>query len=142
MSRSAQDNHWQSLIKKKSNFDKFCKWSIDIFIKYLNLKTYCFKNKQSISISSTWIKRNLRNKMKELEIHVNDHLKANYKFEISESIHWISFHTKAKHLSWSWSTWTHLVIEEERACQYCHDWSRCLLNSSQEKECQDLYIDY
>ncbi len=24
-SRSAQDNHWKSLIEKKLNFDKFCK---------------------------------------------------------------------------------------------------------------------
>ena len=25
-SRLAQDNHWKSLIEKKSNFDRFCKW--------------------------------------------------------------------------------------------------------------------
>jgi len=49
---------------------------IDIFIKYSNLKTYCFKSKQD-----------LQNEMKELEVYVNDHLKANYKFKISESIH-------------------------------------------------------
>ncbi len=49
---------------------------------------------------------------------------------------------KAKHLSWLQSTWTHSVIEEERARQYCHDRSRCLSNFSQEEECQDLYIDH
>ena len=131
MSRSAQDNHWQFLIKKKSNFDKFCKWLIDIFIKYSNLKTYCFKSKQD-----------LQNEMKELEVYVNDHLKANYKFKINKSIHWISSYMKAKHSSWSRSTWIHSVIEEERAHQYYHDRSRCLLNFSQEEECQDLYIDH
>ena len=140
--RSAQDNHWQSLIEKKSNFYRFCKWSIDIFIKYSNLETYHFKSKQSISISSTWIKRDLQNETEKLEVYVNNHLKANYKFKISESIHWISFHMKAKHSSWSRSTWTHLVIKEEKARQYCHDRNRCLLNFSQEEECQDLYIDH
>jgi len=75
------------LIEKKLNFDKFCKQSINIFIKYSNLETYHFKNKQSISISSIQIKRDLQNETKELEVYVNDHLKANYKFEISESIH-------------------------------------------------------
>ena len=32
--RSAQDNHWKSLIEKKSNFDKLCKWLINILIEY------------------------------------------------------------------------------------------------------------
>ena len=49
---------------------------------------------------------------------------------------------KAKHLSWSQSTWTHSVIEEERVHQYYHDQSRYLSNFSQEEECQDLYIDH
>ncbi len=25
LSRTAQDNHWKSLVEKKSNFDRFCK---------------------------------------------------------------------------------------------------------------------
>ncbi len=63
-SRSAQDNHWKSLIEKKSNFDRFCKWLINIIIEDLNIKICCFESKQLISISQIWVKWNLWNEMK------------------------------------------------------------------------------
>ncbi len=66
-SRSAQDNHWKSLIEKKSNFDRFCKRLINIIIEDSNIKICCFESKQSISISQIWVKRNLQNKTKELD---------------------------------------------------------------------------
>ena len=105
--RSAQDNHWKSLIEKKSNFDKFCKWSINIIIEGLNIEIYCFKSKQLISISQIWIKQNLQNEMKELELndYINNHLEVTHKSETSKSVHWICLihwictHTKAKHSS-------------------------------------------
>ena len=84
--RSAQDNHWKSLIKKKSNFDKFCKWSINIIIEDLNIKICCFKSKQSISISQIWVKWDLQNEMKELELdcYINNHLEEIFEPEISK----------------------------------------------------------
>ncbi len=91
LSKTAQDNHWKSLIKKKSNFGKFCKWLINIIIEDLNIEICCFKSKQSISISQIWVKRDLWNEMKELELdcYINNHLEETHESEISESIHWI-----------------------------------------------------
>ncbi len=84
--RTAQDNHWKFLIEKKSNFDKFCKWLINIIIKDLNIEICCFKSKQSISISQIWVKQNLQNETKELELdcYINDHFKEIHESEISE----------------------------------------------------------
>jgi len=86
LSRSIQDNHWKSLIKKKSNVDRFCKQLINIIIENSNIKIYCFKSKQLISISQIWIKWNLQNEMKELELncYINDHLEEIHESEISE----------------------------------------------------------
>ena len=86
LSRSAQDNHWKSLIEKKSNFGKFCKWSINIIVEDSNIEICCFKSKQSISILQIWIKQNLQNEMKELELncYINDHLEETHESEISE----------------------------------------------------------
>ncbi len=90
--KSAQDNHWKFLIEKKLNFDKFCKWLINILIEYLNIKICRFEDKQSISISQIWIKRDLQNETKELELdnYVDNHLEATHESETSESVHWIS----------------------------------------------------
>ncbi len=140
LSRSAQDNHWKSLIEKKSNFDKFCKWSINIIVEDSNIEICCFKSKQSISISQIWVKRDLQNEMKELELddYVDNHLEATHESETSESvhwiclIHWICIHMKAKHLSWSWSTLLLSTNWEKETHQYYHDRSCCILNSSQE----------
>ena len=86
LSRSTQDNHWKSLIEKKSNVDRFCKWSINIIIEDLNIEICCFESKQSISISQIWIKWDLQNEMKELEFncYINDHLEETHESEISE----------------------------------------------------------
>ncbi len=127
--RSAQDNHWKSLIEKKSNVDKFCKWLINIIIEDLNIKICCFKSKQSISILQIWIKRNLQNETKELELdcYINNHLEETHELEISESIHWICLihwicsHSKAKHSSWSRSTSLISVNWDKETRQYCHD---------------------
>ena len=85
-SRSAQDNHWKSLIEKKSNFDKFCKWLINIIIEDLNIKICCFESKQLISISQIWVKWNLWNEMKKLELncYINIYLEEIHELEISE----------------------------------------------------------
>ncbi len=85
-SRSAQDNHWKSLIEKKSNFGKFCKQSINIIVEDSNIEICCFKSKQSISISQIWVKWNLQNEMKELELdcYINDHLEEILESEISK----------------------------------------------------------
>ena len=84
--RSTQDNHWKLLIEKKSNVDKFCKQLINIIIEDSNIKICCFKSKQSISILQIWIKWNLQNEMKELELncYINDHLEETHESEISE----------------------------------------------------------
>ncbi len=119
LSRLAQDNHWKFLIEKKSNFDKFCKWLINIIIKDSNIEIYCFKSKQSISISQIWIKRNLQNEMKELELncYIDYHLEATHESETSESIHWICLiHwivtlSEVKHSSWSRSILLEISIE-------------------------------
>ncbi len=86
LSKSAQNNYWKSLIEKKSNINKFCKWLIDIIIEDLNIEICCFKSKQSISILQIWIKWNLQNETKELELnyYINDHLEETYESEISE----------------------------------------------------------
>ncbi len=86
LSRLTQDNHWKSLIEKKSNVDKFCKWLINIIIKDLNIEICCFKSKQSISILQIWIKWDLQNEMKELELncYINDHFEETHESEISE----------------------------------------------------------
>ncbi len=139
-SRTAQDNHWKLLIEKKSDFDRLCKQSINILIKYSNIKICCFKDKQSISISQIWIKRDLQNETKELELddYINNHFEVTHELKTSESVHWISSihwictHTKAKHLSWSRSTSSLSVNWEKETRQYYHDQSRCVLNSSQE----------
>jgi len=85
-SRSAQDNHWKSLVEKKSNFGKFCKWLINIIIEDSNIEICCFKSKQLISISQIWVKWDLQNEMKELELdcYINDHLEEIFESEISE----------------------------------------------------------
>ena len=111
-SRTAQDNYWKSLIEKKSDFDKLCKWLINILIEYSNIEICCFEDKQSIRISQIWIKRDLWNETKELELndYVDNYLKATHELETSESVHWIylihwtCIHMKAKHSSWSQST--------------------------------------
>ncbi len=139
-SRSAQDNHWKSLVEKKSNFGRFCKWSINIIIEDSNIEICRFEDKQSISILQTWVKRDLQNETKELELddYVDNHLEATHEPETSESVHWICLihwtctHTKAKHLSWPRSTSSLSVNWEKEARQYCHDRSRCVSNSSQE----------
>ena len=139
-SRSAQDNHWKLLIKKKSNFDKFCKQLINIFIKYLNIEICCFKDKQSISILQIWLKWNLWNEMKELKFndYVNNYLETIHESETSESvhwicsIHWICIHIKAKHSNWSQLTLSLSVNWEKETHQYYHDQSCCISNSSQE----------
>ena len=84
--RSTQDNHWKSLIKKKSNVDKFYKWLINIIIEDLNIEICYFKSKQSISISQIWIKWNLQNETKELKLdcYINDHFEEIHESEISE----------------------------------------------------------
>ncbi len=86
LSRSAQDNHWKSLIEKKSNFGKFCKWLINIIIEDLNIEICCFKSKQSISISQIWVKQDLWNETKELELdcYINDHLEEIFESETSK----------------------------------------------------------
>ncbi len=135
LSRSAQDNHWKFLVEKKSNFDRFCKRSINIIVEDLNIETCRFESKQSISISQIWVKRNLQNETKELELddYVDNHLEATHESETSdESVHWTCLHTKAKHSSWFRSTSSFSVNWEKEIRQYCHDRSRCVLNSSQE----------
>ncbi len=89
LSRTAQDNHWKSLIEKKSNFDKLCKQLINIFIEYSNIEICCFKDKQSISISQIWIKRDLQNETKELKLndYVNNYLEVTHESETSESVY-------------------------------------------------------
>ncbi len=122
--RSAQNNHWKSLIEKKSNFGKFCKWSINIIVEDLNIEICCFESKQSISISQIWVKRDLQNEIKKLELncYVDYYFEATYESETSESVHWIcSIHwiiilSEVKHLSWSWSISTHSIIRERRVC--------------------------
>ncbi len=57
--KSIQDNHWKSLIEKKSNVDKFCKWLINIIIEDSNIEICHFKSKQSINILQIWIKQDL-----------------------------------------------------------------------------------
>ncbi len=86
LSRSTQDNHWKSLIKKKSNVDRFCKQSINIIIKDSNIKICCFESKQLISISQIWIKQDLQNETKELKLncYINNHLEEIHESEISE----------------------------------------------------------
>jgi len=81
-----QDNHWKFLVEKKSNFDKFCKWLINIIIEDSNIKICCFESKQSISISQIWVKWNLQNETKELEsdCYINNHLKETFESEISK----------------------------------------------------------
>jgi len=85
-SRSTQDNHWKSLIEKKSNVDKFCKRLINIIIEDSNIEICCFKSKQSISILQIWIKQDLQNEIKELKLdcYINDHLEETHESEISE----------------------------------------------------------
>ncbi len=84
--KSAQDNHWKFLIKKKSNVDRFCKWSINIIIEDSNIEICCFESKQSISILQIWIKQDLQNEMKELELdcYINNHLEETHESKISE----------------------------------------------------------
>ncbi len=57
--RTAQDNLWKSLIEKKLDFDKLCKWLINILVEYSNIEICCFKDKQLISILQIWIKQDL-----------------------------------------------------------------------------------
>ncbi len=85
-SSNTQDNHWKSLIKKKSNVDRFCKQSINIIIKDSNIKICCFESKQLISISQIWIKQDLQNETKELKLncYINNHLEEIHESEISE----------------------------------------------------------
>ncbi len=77
---------FENLWLKKSNVDKFCKWLINIIVEDSNIEICCFKSKQSISILQIWIKWNLQNEMKELELncYINDHLEETHESEISE----------------------------------------------------------
>ncbi len=77
------ENLW---FEKKSNVDRFCKRSINIIVEDLNIEICCFKSKQSISISQIWIKQDLWNETKELELdcYINNHLEETHESEISE----------------------------------------------------------